>query len=281
MAIANLNDVLIKASAAQRAIGAFNAHILDMIPQLVETAEEYKVPLIIQITEDTLQFSGLSHVINVARKAIEAVEVPIVLHYDHGKNVSRIKECIDSGFSSVMYDGSKLTFAENASKTAMIVDYAHQHGVTVEAELGHVGMAESTTEQVLTIPEEARQFVEQTNIDALAVAIGTAHGLYKGPVKLDIERLKEIAKFVSIPLVLHGGSGVTETELKKAIESGISKVNFASELKEPWTKAVRRFLAGNPNEFDPRKILTPANSSYKKAVIEKLELIGLVTQKYH
>ncbi|WP_416150127.1 class II fructose-bisphosphate aldolase [Salipaludibacillus sp. HK11] len=279
MALKTLSEVLNASVADHKATFAFNAHVLDMIPQLVNTAEEFQIPLIIQITEDTLQFSGISHVMNVARGAIDRSSVSIVLHYDHGKELDRIKECIDAGFSSVMFDGSTLPFNENASKTTEIVEYAHQAGVSVEAELGHVGMAHENNDdqdQVLTVPEEAQKFVSLTNVDALAVAIGTSHGIYKGPVHLDIERLKEIRKLVSVPLVLHGGSGVGQSELKEAIRHGIVKVNIASELKAPWAKAVREYLNENPKEFDPRKILAPANQAYRRAVLEKLALVGLI-----
>ncbi|MFA9458079.1 ketose-bisphosphate aldolase [Halalkalibacter sp. AB-rgal2] len=279
MGLANLNDVLIDISKKKKAVGAFNAHILDMIPTLVELAEQTKSPFIIQITEETLRFSGLKHVLNVARRAIEEVDTPIVLHYDHGKNIDRIKECIDAGFTSVMYDGSKLSFYENVKNTIEVVQYAHQYGVTVEAELGHVGMANKLIESeagVLTIPEEAKEFVEHTSIDALAVAIGTAHGIYKGPVQLDIDRLMAIRKQVSIPLVLHGGSGVNEAELTKAIDAGISKVNIASELKAPWAFGLKEFIQSSPHEIDPRKILKPALEKYEHAVYEKLCLLKLI-----
>ncbi|MFC7392069.1 class II fructose-bisphosphate aldolase [Scopulibacillus cellulosilyticus] len=274
MPLATLTDVLNGLKNKPAAVGAFNAHYLDIIPHLVKTAEKQQVPIIMQITESTLRFSGLDNVITLSIPIIEKAQVPIVLHYDHGKDMDRVKACIDAGFSSVMYDGSSLPYEENIKNTQEIVAYAKKQGVSVEAEIGHVGMACEGGSHAYTNPDDAGEFARLTNVSALAVAIGTQHGLYKGPSKLDIERLKKIHEQVDIPLVLHGGSGVPDKTIKEVIANGICKVNIASELKAPWVQAIKDFQEENPEEFDPRKILKPAHKAYVKAVKEKISLLG-------
>ncbi|MBM7644150.1 tagatose 1,6-diphosphate aldolase GatY/KbaY [Scopulibacillus daqui] len=275
MPLATLNDVLTELKDKPAAIGAFNAHYLDIIPHLIKAAESQQAPLIMQITEATLQNSGIDNVISLSMRLIEKSSIPIVIHYDHGKDIDRVKACIDAGFSSVMYDGSKLPYEENVKRTKEIVAYARPKGVSVEAEIGHVGTVSGEGgDAFYTHPDNASEFARITNVDALAVSIGTQHGLYKDTPKLDIERLKSIHRKVDVPLVLHGASGVPDEDIKKVTAYGICKINIASELKAPWAQAIRDFQKENPDEYDPRKILEPAHKAYVKAVKEKMSLLG-------
>jgi fructose-bisphosphate aldolase class II len=223
------------------------------------------------------------------------------LHLDHGEDFETVSKCIDAGFTSVMIDGSFLSFEENVALTKRVVDRAHKIGVSVEAELGRLaGVEEKTVEEkeaVLTDPEAAEKFVKRTGVDALAVAIGTSHGAYKfkGEAKLDFERLKLIAQKIDIPLVLHGASsvpawiiekatkygaelsgakGIPEDHIKKAISMGISKINIDTDLRLAFTATVREVLANSPKEFDPRKILGPAKDAMKEVVKSKMRLFG-------
>jgi fructose-bisphosphate aldolase, class II len=223
------------------------------------------------------------------------------MHLDHGEDYETAIKCVDAGFTSVMIDGSFLKFEENIAETKRVVDYAHTKGVSVEAELGKLaGVEERSVEEkdaILTDPETAKEFVEKTDVDTLAVAIGTSHGAYKfkSESKLDIERLKKISQKVSIPLVLHGASsvpqsliekatkygaqlgnakGIPEDEIKKAISLGIAKVNVDTDLRLAFTSSVREVLATSPKEFDPRKILGPAKESMKQIAKSKMQLFG-------
>ncbi|PIX31911.1 tagatose-bisphosphate aldolase, partial [Candidatus Bathyarchaeota archaeon CG_4_8_14_3_um_filter_42_8] len=242
---------------------------------------------------------GLAYLAKIVKTAAELAPVPMSLHLDHGENFETVSKCVEAGFTSVMIDGSFLKFEENVALTKRVVDFAHQKGVTVEAELGRLaGVEESTVEEkeaVLTDPNAAKEFVEKTGVDALAVAIGTSHGAYKfkAEPKLDFERLELIREKVNVPLVLHGASsvpqwiiekavkygaeltgakGIPEEHIKKAISSGIAKINIDTDLRLAFTATIREFLANSPKEFDPRKILGPAKEAMKEVVKGKMRL---------
>jgi len=294
-------DLLYPARQKTYAVGAFNINNLESLLAVVEAAVEEKSPVIVAVTPSAIKYAGLAYLAKIAKTAAEIAQVPMSLHLDHGENFETASKCIEAGFTSVMIDGSFLKFEENAALTKQVVDFAHPKGVTVEAELGRLaGVEESTVEEkeaVLTDPNAAKEFVERTGVDALAVAIGTSHGAYKfkAEPKLDFERLKFIKEKVDIPLVLHGASsvpqwiiekavkygaelagarGIPEEHIKKAISLGIAKINIDTDLRLAFTATIREFLANSPKEFDPRKILGPAKEAMKEVVKGKMRLFG-------
>jgi len=207
------------------------------------------------------------------------VDIPIALHLDHATSYQQVVECIRAGYTSVMIDGSKLPYDENVALTRKVVELAHYAGVSVEAELGKVGGTEDDLtvderEATFTVPEEAVKFIEDTGVDYLAIAIGTAHGVYKWEPKLDLERLKKIRSMVSVPLVLHGASGVPDDGLRDAIACGINKINLATDLKIPMARAIRDIFMVDPDEDDPRKYLGAAREAVEAVVRDKIRVIG-------
>lgn len=261
------------------AIAAFNVHNLETIQGVVEGAAAERAPVIIQTTPGTLKHAGIPYVAACVKVAAELHDIPIALHVDHCPSYSTIEECIRYGYTSVMIDGSKLPYDENVSLVKRVVELAHGIGVAVEGELGRIGGTEDDLsidemEAVFTVPEEADAFVEATEIDTLAIAIGTAHGVYKGEPKLDFKRLAAIRERVSLPLVLHGASGVPEDSVKTAIQGGICKINIATELKIPMANAIQQVFEENPEENDPRNYMGAAKEAVKEVVRQKIRLCG-------
>jgi len=300
MLVAN-RDLLLPAMQKSYAVGAFNISNLESLLAVVEAAVEEKSPVIVAVTPSSIRYAGLAYIEKMVKTAAESAPLPMSLHLDHGKDVETVSRCLEAGFSSVMIDGSHLKFEENVALTKRVVDLAHTRRVSVEAELGKLaGMEESTVEEreaVLTDPDAAKEFVESSGVDALAVAIGTSHGAYKfkGEPKLDFERLKIIHESVDVPLVLHGASsvpsqiiekaveygaelkgarGIPEEHIRRAISLGITKINIDTDLRLAFTAAIREFLAKSPKEFDPRKILGPAKEAVKEIVQGKMRLFG-------
>ena len=294
-------ELLLPAMQKGYAVGAFNIQNLESLLAVVEAAVEEKSPVIVAVTPSSIKYGGLAYLTKIVRTAAESAPVPMSLHLDHGKDFETVSKCVEAGFTSVMIDGSFLKFEENIALTKRVVDLAHAKGVSVEAELGRLaGVEESTVEEreaVLTDPDSAKEFVEQTGVDTLAVAIGTSHGAYKfkGEAKLDFERLRLIRERVNIPLVLHGASsvpqwiiqkavkygaelagakGIPEEHIKKAISLGISKINIDTDLRLAFTATIREVLSTKPTEFDPRKILGPAKEAMKDVVKSKMRLFG-------
>jgi fructose-bisphosphate aldolase class II len=294
-------EILSAAMAKGYAVGAFNINNLETLLAIVEAATEEKSPLIVAATPSAIKYAGLKYLVTMVKTAEKMTPVPMTLHLDHGTDVETVSKCIDAGFTSVMIDGSHLNFEENISLTKRVADLAHPKGVSVEGELGRLaGVEESTVEEkeaILTDPNAAQEFIERTDVDALAVAIGTSHGAYKfkAEPKLDFERLKTIKKRVKIPLVLHGASGVPswivekatkygaelggakgipDEHIKKAISLGITKINIDTDLRLAFTGAIRESLAISPKEFDPRKILGPAKETMKEVAKSKMRLFG-------
>jgi len=294
-------DVLMPARQNGYAVGAFNINNLESLLAVNEAALEENSPVIVAVTPSAIKYAGLSYLSKIVRTAAESTSVPMSLHLDHGETFDTVKKCVEAGFTSVMFDGSFLKFEENVALTRKVVDLAHEKGISVEAELGRLaGVEESTVEEkeaVLTDPNVAKEFIERTGVDALAVAIGTSHGAYKfkAEPKLDFERLKLIKERVNVPLVLHGASsvpqwiiekaskygaeltgarGIPEEHIKKAISLGISKINIDTDLRLAFTATIREVLANSPKEFDPRKILGPAKDAMKEVVKGKMRLFG-------
>ncbi|MDR3562255.1 MAG: class II fructose-bisphosphate aldolase [Negativicutes bacterium] len=243
----NLSAVLKGARQGKYAVGSFNVYSYETIRGVVEAGREMGYPTIVAFGENYLTNMELTEVTALVGAMAAKADIPVVLHLDHCKSFAHIVQAIKAGFTSVMYDGSALPFAENMAKTAEIVRIAHAAGVSVEAELGALAGGDFSNEEaakeIYTNPEQARQFVAETNIDALAVSIGTVHGMYKGTPKVDVGVLKKIATVVDIPLVLHGGSGTPETIVRECIANGIAKINVNTEISMYTVEKIQGMLA--------------------------------------
>ncbi len=280
--------------------GAFNIYDMESIQSVVRAAEKVKSPAIIATTEGAISYAGHKFLVDIIKLAAGKSKIPFSMHLDHGKDMEIIKNCIKLGYTSVMIDASSKPFADNIRTTKKVITIAHKKGVSVEAELGTIGGVEdsvSAKQILLTDPQDAKEFVERTGCDMLAIAIGTSHGAYKftKKSKLDIARLKEIKKVVKIPLVLHGASGIPPWIVKKAkffgavlgsphgvdpadiqaaVKNGISKVNIDSDLRLTFDATIREVLKTKPEVFDPRKILGPARDAMQEMIEYKMKLFG-------
>ncbi|WP_416198752.1 MAG: class II fructose-1,6-bisphosphate aldolase [Sporanaerobacter sp.] len=263
------------------AVGAFNINNMEIIQAIIEAAEATKSPVILQASQGGLKYAGIDYIAALAKVAAHKAKVPVAVHLDHGTDFDQVIKCIRYGFSSVMVDGSKHPIEENIALTKLVVDIAHSVDVSVEGELGKIGGTEDhivvdEREATFTDPDEAVRFVEETGVDSLAIAVGTAHGVYKGEPKLDFDRIKIIKEKTNIPLVLHGSSGVPYASLEKAVSLGINKINIDTDIRAAFAQAVKDFLRENPDNIDPRKILGPARDSMKQVVMEKMKVFGSV-----
>ncbi len=279
MPLVNPLKFIKKAQEKGVAIAAFNVHNLETIQAVVEAAAEERAPVIVQTTPGTLKHAGIEYISACVKVAAELYDIPIALHVDHCPSYKTIVQCIRNGYTSVMIDGSELPYEENVALVKKVVELAHSVGVAVEGELGRIGGAEDgmiveEREATFTVPEEAKAFVDATGVDTLAVAIGTAHGIYKWEPKLDFKRLSDIRKLVDIPLVLHGASGVDDDSIKRAIAGGICKINIATELKIPMAKAIQEVFRVKPEENDPRNYMGAAKEAVKEVVRRKIRLCG-------
>uniref|UniRef100_A0A7C2HZR4 Class II fructose-1,6-bisphosphate aldolase n=1 Tax=Ammonifex degensii TaxID=42838 RepID=A0A7C2HZR4_9THEO len=267
------------AAAGGYAVGAFNCNNLEIVQAIIAAAEAENAPVILQASQGAIKYAGLNYISALAKTAIARTHLPVALHLDHGTSFEQAVRCIAAGFSSVMIDGSRLPLAENVALTRRVVDVARAVGVSVEAELGRIGGTEdevsvSEREAFFTDPDEAADFVAATGVDALAVAIGTAHGRYKGEPQLDFDRLSRIAARVNLPLVLHGSSGVPAEAIREAVRRGIRKVNIDTDIREAFVSTIRQVLGANPDEIDPRKVLGPAREAAVEVIREKIRLFG-------
>lgn len=272
-------QLLLDAQKGKYAVPAFNVHNMETIQTVVEAAVELRSPIIVAATPGTMKYAGVDFFIKIVEICSNKYDIPIAMHLDHHENYDEIINAINIGTKSAMIDASHLNFEDNIKIVKSIVDYAHKYDVSVEGELGVLGGQEddlsvNSKDSKYTNPAQAKEYVERTGIDSLAIAIGTAHGIYKEEPKLDFDRLKEIRAIVDVPLVLHGASGVPANQIKKAIEFGITKVNIATELKIPFAETLRKVLIEKPNESDPRKYFGPAKEAMKKIAIEKILMCG-------
>jgi fructose-bisphosphate aldolase class II len=279
MPLVPVTDLLLKAEQEGYAVGAFNANNMEIVQAILAAAEQEESPVIMQASQGAISYAGLDFITGMVRLAAESSQVPVALHLDHGTDFDQVVRCIRSGFSSVMYDGSKLPLEENIAITRKVLDMARPIGVSVEAELGKIGGTEdnvhvSEKEAMYTDPEEARYFVEQTGVESLAIAIGTAHGQYQGDPVLDFERLATIKSLVKVPIVLHGSSGVSDESIRRAIALGVRKINIDTNIREAFVGEMRRVMAEKPKEIDPRKILGPAREAATAIIREKIRLFG-------
>jgi fructose-bisphosphate aldolase class II/tagatose 1,6-diphosphate aldolase GatY/KbaY len=271
-----LNDLLIEARKNKYAIGGFNFNFYDDALGIVLGAYELSSPVFLMASEGTVKFLGVKKIVNYAKQLKEDFNIPIVLHLDHGKNIEIIKECINDGFDSIMYDGSLLDFENNVKNTRMIAELCHDRGIPLEGELGRISGIEENVENIddaLTNPDSVVEFIERSKVDSLAIAIGNAHGLYKGKPKLDFERLSKINDISSVPLVLHGGTGIPLEDIKKAIKLGISKVNIGTEIKITYFKTIKRYI-GTINKNDVRHLISTIQNDIKELVKQYIEIFG-------
>lgn len=302
------NEMFKKALEGKYAIGAYNVNNMEMLQAIAEAAEETRSPIILQVSAGARKYANQTYLVKLVEAALATTTIPIALHLDHGADFEICKACIDGGFSSVMIDGSRFDLEENIALTKKVVEYAHERGVSVEAELGKLAGIEddvnvSAADAKYTNAEEAARFVKETGCDSLAIAIGTSHGAYKfsGEAKLDFDRLAEIKKAVNaavgydFPIVLHGASsvpqdlvakcnkyggqlpnaqGVPEEMLAYASQNGVAKINIDTDLRLALTSTIREFFAEEPSKFDPREYLGPGRTAVKELVKHKMQVLG-------
>lgn len=273
------NEILQDAHKNNYAVGAFNVNNMEIVQAIIEAAEETRSPVIIQASQGGLSYAGVEYIAALGKVAAENASVPVALHLDHGTDFEQVMLCVRNGFSSIMIDGSKHEFEENIAITNKVVDVCRPIGVSVEAELGKIGGTEdditvAAKDATFTDPKEAKEFLDRTGVDSLAIAVGTAHGVYKGTPEIDFDRIKAIKELLDIPLVLHGSSGVADEDITKAVSLGINKINIDTDLRMAFSHAIHDFVEENPDVIDPRKILAPAREAMKNRIKEKMELFG-------
>lgn len=276
--LVNLNEVLKKAQKGKYAVGLFNTTDTDMLQAVIEAAEESNSPVILGTAEVLLPYGELKLIAPSVIAAAKRAKVPVVVHYDHGLTFDRCIEALKLGFSSVMFDGSAKPYEQNIAETREMVKIAHAFGATVEGEIGHVGEAakeDNLLTDMYTTPEEAKAYLEATGVDALAVAIGSAHGVYKKKPMLNIERLKEISSVVKVPLVLHGGSGLSDDDFKNTIRNGIAKVNIFTDLCLAGERAMKDGEEKKLGYLETRNLKV---DYIKEAVKHKMALFGSVNK---
>ncbi len=261
------------------AVGAFNVHNLEDTQAVVWAAEKLQTPVIIQVSENALNYAGAPYISRIVQVAAGQAAVPVALQLDHAKSFEVALQCMRLGFTSVMIDGSHLPFAENVALTKKVVEAAKDFGVSVEGELGMVGGKEGDpldSQDYLTDPEQALEFVHTTGIDLFAPAIGTQHGRYPGEPNIDYERLERIRDLVPIPLALHGGSDLPTEVIIRLIDCGVEKINVGTDLKIAITSGLREFLQAHPSEHEPRRVFAAARARAQEVVMEKMRLLGMV-----
>ena len=279
MALVSITKLLENARKEGYAVGAFNCNNMEIVQAIVAAAEAEKSPVIIQASQGAIKYAGIEYIAALTKLAAEKAGIPVALHLDHGTSFEQVMHCVRNGFSSVMIDGSHHGIEDNIALTNKVIESVRILGISVEAELGKIGGTEddisvSEKDALFTDPAEAEYFVQKTNVDALAIAIGTAHGQYAGTPKLDFERLTKIRERISTPLVLHGSSGVSDESLREAISRGICKINIDTNIREAFVSAARRVLDADPKEIDPRKVLAPAREAAIEVIREKIRVFG-------
>ena len=278
MPLVTTKEMLLKAQKENYAVGAFNVENMEMVQAVLAAAEELQAPVIMQTTPSTVKYAGLDFYYANVKAAAERASVPVAIHLDHGSSFELAMQALRTGYTSIMIDGSHGDFESNVKLSKSVVDMCKSSGIAVEAELGKVGGKEDDLDggdgDIYTDPLEAKEFVERTGVDSLAIAIGTAHGMYKGEPKLDLDRLSAIREVVSVPLVLHGGSGIPDSKVQEAIRRGICKVNYATELRIAYTDGIKKYLSENPDAIDPKKYNKAGFDEVKKFVKEKMRVCG-------
>ncbi|MFW6273641.1 MAG: class II fructose-1,6-bisphosphate aldolase [Halanaerobium sp.] len=279
MNLVPMADILQDAHKRTYAVGGFNINNMEFLQGIIRGAEELNSPLILQASEGAIRYIGMDYVIKMVEAATAHTSIPVALHLDHGSSFESIMNCIRAGFSSVMIDASKEPFETNIALTKKVVEAAHSVGVSVEAELGTIGGTEDdhTVEEkdaMYTDPDQAKEFVEATGVDALAIAIGTAHGVYEGEPELDFERLDKIKKLIDMPVVLHGASGISAEDLQTGVKYGVNKVNVNTDFQQSFTSKIKEVFAEKPELYDPRKYCGPGRDAITEKVKEKIKILG-------
>ncbi|MFJ2931345.1 ketose-bisphosphate aldolase [Streptomyces sp. NPDC087219] len=276
MPLTPTDEIVRRARAAGTGVGAFNVLQLEHAQAIVAGAESADRPVVLQISENTVRYHGALEPVALASLAIaRAAKTPVAVHLDHAENPDLVREAVGLGLGSVMFDASKLPYAENVASTREVVEYCHQHGVWVEAELGEVGgKGGAHTPGVRTDPDEARAFVAATGVDALAVAVGSSHQMLTRDAVLDLALISRLRAAVDTPLVLHGSSGVSDADLTAAVAAGMTKVNVSTHLNKAFTQAVRTHLTEHPTAVDPRHYLTPARTAVAREVAHLLTVLS-------
>lgn len=277
MALVNSEIMLLDAQKNGYAVGAFNVENMEMVKGVILAAEELNAPVILQTTPSTINYGGVEIYPAIIRAEAMKAKIPVCIHLDHGNSYELAEDCVNNGYTSVMIDGSNLSFEKNIELTKKVVRLATKKGIPVEAELGKVGGKEDALEcegDKSTDPIEAKMFVDRTGVKSLAIAIGTAHGFYSGTPKLEKERLSEIRESVNIPLVLHGASGLSNDDIRDCIKRGICKVNFATELRAAYTGAIRKVLLDNPHIYDPKELGAKGIAAINVLVKERIIVCG-------
>lgn len=285
MYLISSRQMLKKALREGYAVPAFNVHNLETVQVVAETAARLASPVILAGTPSTFSYAGTDYLVSICQDAARRHNLPLALHLDHHEELEDISHKVTAGVRSVMIDGSHLPFEENIRKVAEVVRFCHRYDVSVEAELGRLGGQEddlqvSSADSFFTDPLAAKAFVARTGIDSLAVAIGSAHGLYHGEPRLDFDRLAAVCEQVDIPLVLHGASGIPEVMIQQAIGLGVCKVNVATDLKIAFADAVKRYFIQHPDANDPRKYIAPGKQAMQAVVEEKIWICGSAGKLY-
>ncbi|MFG6365072.1 ketose-bisphosphate aldolase [Schaedlerella sp.] len=277
MPLVTSEKMLADAQKGGYAVGAFNVENMEMVKAVIAAAEELHAPVMLQTTPSTIKYGTLETYYAIVAAEAKKAAVPVCLHLDHGSSFELAVQALKAGYTSVMIDGSHEDLEGNIAVSKRVADVAKACGIPVEAELGKVGGKEDDLEaeaDTNTDPAEAKEFVERTGVTSLAVAIGTAHGFYKGTPVLDKERVSEIRKVVSIPLVLHGASGLNDDEVRECVRRGICKVNFATELRAAYTAAGKKLIEEKPDTFDPKKLGVVGMEAVKQLVMERMKVCG-------
>lgn len=277
MPLVTSKKMLDDAQKGHYAVGAFNAENMEMVKAIIAAAEEVKAPVMIQTTPSTIKYGTVETFYAIVAAEAAKASVPVCLHLDHGNSFELAVQAMKAGYTSVMIDGSGKDFEGNVAVSRKVADVANALGIPVEAELGKVGGKEDDLEadaDTNTDPQEAKEFVERTEVTSLAVAIGTAHGFYAGTPVLDKERVSEIRELVSVPLVLHGASGLSDEDVRECVSRGICKVNFATELRVAYTDACKKLLAEEPETYDPKKLGVVAMEAVKELVKGRMKVCG-------
>ncbi len=281
--IVNAKKMLEDAKVNKYAVPHFNINNLEWTRYILEECNRLKSPVILGVSEGAIRYMGGYKVVaNLVKNLDEElnIQIPVAIHLDHGSSVESCKKAVDAGFTSVMIDASKYSLEENIDMTKQVVEYARIKNITIEAEIGHIGGSEDnmSSEIAYAKVDDALSLHNETKIDFLAPALGSVHGLYKGEPCLDFDKMKEISEKTNIPLVLHGGTGIDDEKLKKAIASGICKVNINTELQIAWTKAVRKFLSEDTKAYDPRTVIKSGEQSMKQAIEHKVSVLGSINR---
>lgn len=277
MPLVTSEQMLLDAQKGGYAVGAFNVENMEMVKAVIAAAEELHAPVMLQTTPSTVKYGTLETYFGIVAAEAGKASVPVCLHLDHGSSFELAVQAIKAGYTSVMIDGSHESFEDNIAMSKKVVDVAKACGIPVEAELGKVGGKEDDLEaeaDTNTDPAEAKEFAERTGVSSLAIAIGTAHGFYAGTPVLDKERVSEIRKVVSVPLVLHGASGLSDEDVRECVQRGMCKVNFATELRVAYTDAGKKLLAKKPDTFDPKKLGVVGMEAVKELVMGRMKVCG-------